>query len=79
MVFNNIQSLLKARPEHIEKAMKVLVSGQFYSPNELMRKAGLSLTAVKCVIVVLEAEGKLEIKKQQISPRLVVRLKDLIV
>lgn len=76
IVFKNLHTRLKPKPEHLKQALAVLSSGKLYSPTDLAKSARLSLTAAKCVIEQLANEERLDIERQESSPRLRVRLLD---
>ncbi len=65
---------LKPRPEHLERVLKTLTESPEQSPTQIAATARISLTAVRCVLQQLEHEGRLKIKKQNVSPRTVVSL-----
>lgn len=76
MLFNNLHTKRKPKEEHIDKTLGALRDHGFYSPIKLGKKAGISLTATKCVLQYLDGQAKLDVRRQQVSPRLEVRLRN---
>lgn len=75
MLFSNMNTNIKARPEHLSKVTRILEGGKFLSPNYIVKATGLSLTAVKCSLSELYNNGKLEIIRSEETPKLQVKLK----
>lgn len=65
---------LKPRPEHIEKLIEVLGDGKLLTPQEIAKRSGMSLTATYGAIEELKQNNKLEVLKQNKTPRTQVRL-----
>lgn len=76
MLFSNLNTLRKPKQEHLEKVSNALSLVEFISPDKLVKKTGLTLTAVKCVLEEMNKYGSIDIKRQQVSPRLSVKLKE---
>ena len=70
-----LHTRLKARPEHIAAFLKVISPKEITTPYEIVKRSNLSLTAVKCVIVELENQGRLEVIRQDKTPKMQIRLK----
>ena len=77
MLFNNLHTMKKPKEEHSIKVLKALARGKYMSPNVICKVTGLSLTAVKCVLDDLNYQEKLEVVRQEVSPKLLVKLKVL--
>lgn len=65
---------LKPQPEHLSKLLACLEDGEQLSPNEIVKRSGLSLTATYGAIDALEAEQKIEVIRQNKTPKMQVRL-----
>ncbi len=65
----------KARPEHIAAFLKAIKKDEIITPYEIVKRSGLSLTAVQGVISEFENQNKIEVIRQNKTPRLQIRLK----
>lgn len=65
----------RAKPEHIEAFLKSIKRGEITTPYEIVKRSKLSLTAVQGVISEFEAQGKIEVIRQNKTPRLQVKLR----
>lgn len=64
---------LKPRPEHIKKVL-CLSTGELLTPHEIVKRFGLSLTAIYGAIDELELNHKLEVLRQKETPKMQVKL-----
>jgi len=65
----------KARPEHIQGFLNSIKMGETTTPYEIVKRTNLSLTAVQGVISELEAQGKIEVIRQNKTPKMRFKLK----
>ncbi len=64
----------KAKPEHLELLLSALSGGELLSPNEIVKRSGLTLTATYGAIDELEAKQQVVIIRQNKTPRMRVKL-----
>lgn len=65
----------KAKPEHIAAFLKAVKRDEIITPYEIVKRSSLSLTAVQGVISEFENLNKIEIIRQNDTPRMRIRLK----
>ena len=65
----------KAKPEHIKTFFDSIKEGEITTPYEIVKSSNLSLTAVQGVIAELESENKIDVIRQNRTPRVQVKLK----
>lgn len=66
----------KVRPEDVESFLSVVNSEDFSTPSDIAKKSKLFLTAVHGVILLFEKEGKIELIRNNKTPRVQLRLID---
>lgn len=72
MAFNQ----LKAKPEHLEALLSCLSGDEALSPNEIVKRSGLSLTATYGAIEELETKQQVVVIRQNKTPKMQVKLAD---
>ena len=73
MSFNTFTNM-KPKPDHIDRVLVVLKDSDLLTLEQLRASSGLSLTQVKCALNHLEKIGKIKVKRQNQTPRVLIAI-----
>jgi predicted transcriptional regulator len=73
MSFGNFR--LEPKAEHIDAVVAALDGQEKLTPQAIAKISGLSLTKVKCALNRLEIDGKIDVVRQDVSPKVRVSLR----
>ena len=65
---------LPAKPEHMEKVMRVLADGKLHTPADIVAKSRMSLTQTMVALAQLSTDGRVTAVESNTPPKLQVRL-----
>ncbi len=65
---------LPARPEHMDKVLRVLADGELHTPADITEKSRMSKTQTMVALDQLKSDGKVAVVESNSAPKVRVRL-----